>query len=80
MPLSQSAEFAGLEDPDKVIVRSDGTITYVGKDIAYQMWKFGLLGRGLRLPLLGRGEGCGRRCHEGTGQDGHPPFGAGAAG
>ena len=45
MPLSQSEEFAGLEDPDKVIVRSDGTVTYVGKDIAYQLWKFGLLGR-----------------------------------
>ncbi len=44
MPLSESAEFQGLEDPDKVIVRSDGTITYVGKDIAYQMWKFGRLG------------------------------------
>ncbi len=34
MPLAASEEFAGLEDPDKVIVRSDGTITYVGKDIA----------------------------------------------
>jgi len=45
MPLAQSDEFAGLEDPDKVIVRSDGTVTYVGKDIAYQCWKFGLLGR-----------------------------------
>lgn len=44
MPLSESEEFAGLEDPDKVIVRSDGTVTYVGKDIAYQLWKFGLLG------------------------------------
>jgi arginyl-tRNA synthetase len=44
MPLSTSEEFAGLEDPDKVIVRSDGTVTYVGKDIAYQLWKFGLLG------------------------------------
>ena len=32
-------------DPDdsKVIVRSNGTVTYVGKDIAYQLWKFGLL-------------------------------------
>ena len=28
----------------KVIVRSDNTVTYVGKDIAYQFWKFGLLG------------------------------------
>ncbi len=34
------------EDEDsKVIVRSNGTVTYVGKDIAYQMWKFGLLGK-----------------------------------
>jgi len=45
MPLAHSKEFAGLEDPDKVIVRSDGTVTYVGKDIAYQLWKFGLLGQ-----------------------------------
>ncbi|HMC77538.1 MAG TPA: arginine--tRNA ligase [Vicinamibacterales bacterium] len=30
---------------EKVIVRSDGTVTYVGKDIALQMWKFGLLDR-----------------------------------
>ena len=45
MPLAGSEEFAGLEDPDKIIVRSDGTVTYVGKDIAYQLWKFGLLGK-----------------------------------
>ncbi|MBI4890440.1 MAG: arginine--tRNA ligase [Acidobacteria bacterium] len=32
------------DDDAKVIVRSNGTVTYVGKDIAYQMWKFGLLG------------------------------------
>jgi len=30
---------------EKVIVRSDETVTYVGKDIAYQLWKFGLLGK-----------------------------------
>ncbi|HSC45535.1 MAG TPA: arginine--tRNA ligase, partial [Candidatus Acidoferrum sp.] len=44
----------GAEDPqkkeeeneqDKIIVRSNGTVTYVGKDIAYQLWKFGLLGK-----------------------------------
>jgi arginyl-tRNA synthetase len=38
----------GPDDADgdsKVIVRSNGTVTYVGKDIAYQLWKFGLLGR-----------------------------------
>jgi arginyl-tRNA synthetase len=33
-----------LPDEDaKVIVRSNGTVTYVGKDIAYHLWKFGLL-------------------------------------
>jgi arginyl-tRNA synthetase len=32
-------------DDSKVIVRSNGTVTYVGKDIAYQLWKFGLLGK-----------------------------------
>jgi len=32
-------------DDSKVIVRSNGTVTYVGKDIAYHLWKFGLLGR-----------------------------------
>ena len=34
-----------LEEDQKVIVRSNGTVGYVGKDIAYHMWKFGLLGR-----------------------------------
>ncbi len=51
--LAQEGENAGcwvmkLEDEperEKIIVRSDGTVTYVGKDIAYQMWKFGLLGQ-----------------------------------
>jgi arginyl-tRNA synthetase len=33
------------DDDSKVIVRSNGTLTYVGKDIAYQLWKFGLLGK-----------------------------------
>ncbi len=40
----ESAEEAE-EAREKVIVRSDGTVTYVGKDMAYQLWKFGLLGR-----------------------------------
>src|SRR5204863_5535444 len=31
------------EEDQKVIVRSNGTVTYVGKDIAYHLWKFGLL-------------------------------------
>ena len=35
----------GADEDAKVIVRSNGTVTYVGKDIAYHLWKFGLLGR-----------------------------------
>src|SRR5262249_56089122 len=41
--LSSSEEFAGMEEPDKILVRSNGTVVYTGKDIAYQLWKFGLL-------------------------------------
>ncbi|HET9480509.1 MAG TPA: arginine--tRNA ligase [Candidatus Polarisedimenticolia bacterium] len=66
----------------KIIVRSNGTVTYVGKDIAYQLWKVGRLGRDFRY----------RRFHEYTGppsahtlwstcvdagEDDHPPFGGG---
>jgi arginyl-tRNA synthetase len=36
---------AGPDEDAKVIVRSNNTVTYVGKDIAYHLWKFGLLGR-----------------------------------
>src|SRR5437016_4708666 len=32
-------------EQDKIIVRSNGTVTYVGKDIAYQLWNYGLLGK-----------------------------------
>ncbi len=41
-------ESAGEEstgEDGKIIVRSNGTVTYVGKDIAYHLWKFGLLGK-----------------------------------
>jgi arginyl-tRNA synthetase len=41
---TETAEGETDEDT-KVIVRSNGTVTYVGKDIAYHLWKFGLLGR-----------------------------------
>jgi arginyl-tRNA synthetase len=43
MSLADSAEFADMDDPDKILVRSNGTVTYTGKDIAYQLWKLGLL-------------------------------------
>jgi arginyl-tRNA synthetase len=46
MPSSAFREGSvGGDDDSKVIVRSNGTVTYVGKDIAYQLWKFGLLGK-----------------------------------
>jgi len=52
MPGAAYSEGAGEED-SKVIVRSNGTVTYVGKDIAYQLWKFGLLGKDFHYrPLI----------------------------
>ncbi len=39
------ADDGAPDEEAKVIVRSNGTVTYVGKDIAYHLWKFGLLGR-----------------------------------
>ena len=46
MPASAFKEQTREDTEDsKVIVRSNNTVTYVGKDIAYQLWKFGLLGK-----------------------------------
>jgi arginyl-tRNA synthetase len=45
MKLDEAEEFAGMNEPDKILVRSNGTVTYTGKDIAYQLWKLGLLDR-----------------------------------
>jgi len=59
-------EDGGPPDPDadddadqreKVIVRSNGTVTYVGKDIANQFWKFGLLGRDFYYRIFDRRNG-----------------------
>ena len=35
----------GERSTDKVLVKSDGVVTYTGKDLAYQLWKFGILGK-----------------------------------
>ncbi len=35
----------GERSEDKILVRSNGIVTYTGKDIAYQLWKFGVLGK-----------------------------------
>ena len=40
----ESHEGTEEHEADKILVRSNGTVTYTGKDIAYQMWKLGLLG------------------------------------
>ena len=47
-------EHSGDEDneTDKILVRSNGTVTYTGKDIAYQMWKLGILGLDFNYKLF----------------------------
>jgi arginyl-tRNA synthetase len=44
-PNPESRTESDEEEREKVIVRSNGVVTYVGKDIAYQFWKLGLLGK-----------------------------------
>ena len=71
MKIDDDAEGGGPDDSDtapddsedaeerreKVIVRSDGTVTYVGKDMAYQLWKFGLLGKDFHYRVFENGTG-----------------------
>lgn len=79
----EAADAESEYDPDKIIVRSNGTVTYTGKDIAYHLWKLGKLGLDFHYKPL-------RRDHRGhevwittsdeseaAGQ--HPPFGNGTA-
>jgi arginyl-tRNA synthetase len=51
MPWEDDDEAADGDDDEeageveaKILVKSDGVATYTAKDIAYQLWKFGLLG------------------------------------
>ncbi|MGH9530276.1 MAG: arginine--tRNA ligase, partial [Terriglobales bacterium] len=64
------------EEDQKVIVRSNGTVGYVGKDIAYHMWKFGLLGRDFGYRKFFRYPN-GHECWISTvsGEPNHPHFG-----
>jgi arginyl-tRNA synthetase len=68
----------GDDEREKVIVRSNGTVTYVGKDIAYQFWKFGLLGLDFHYrPFTTRSDGAtlwATTTVNGTGAA-HPTFG-----
>ncbi len=64
------------EEDQKVIVRSNGTVGYVGKDIAYHLWKFGLLGRDFGYRKFYRYPN-GHDCWISTtdGEPNHPHFG-----
>jgi arginyl-tRNA synthetase len=69
----------GPDEDAKVIVRSNGTVTYVGKDIAYHLWKFGLLGRDFAYrPFFDYPD---HRCwiSAETGEADHPHFGGAQA-
>jgi arginyl-tRNA synthetase len=63
-------------DDDKIIVRSNGTVTYVGKDIAYQLWKLGLLDRDFHYRHLNHGRNVWVTSSTG-GEPIHPAFGHG---
>ena len=61
---------------EKVIVRSNGVVTYVGKDIAYQFWKLGLLGRDFQYrTFVDRANGPLWATCSTDGAATHPPFG-----
>jgi arginyl-tRNA synthetase len=69
----------GPDEDAKVIVRSNGTVTYVGKDIAYHLWKFGLLGKdfGYRPFFVYETHGCWISAE--SGEADHPHFGGAQA-
>ena len=64
-------------DDDKIIVRSNGTVTYVGKDIAYQLWKFGLLHQDFHYRQWNGSAGKLWMTTSSTGAASHPTFGHG---
>src|SRR5438876_311187 len=63
-------------DDDKIIVRSNGTVTYVGKDIAYQLWKVGLLDKDFNYVEVDPKDNVWATT-AGEGQKAHPAFGHG---
>jgi len=63
-------------DDDKIIVRSNGTVTYVGKDIAYQLWKLGLLKQDFRYDVFEAQENVWVTTSS-AGTPNHPSFGGG---
>jgi arginyl-tRNA synthetase len=80
-PAEAAADGDDAEQREKVIVRSNGTVTYVGKDIANQFWKFGLLGRDFHYRVFDRAGGrvlWATTSGEGE-SSGVPPFGRASA-
>ncbi len=74
---SSAPEGRRSSDEDKIIVRSNGTVTYTGKDIAYQLWKMGHLDRDFRYRRQKRYDD-GHvlwTTTSGEGEDGAPRFG-----
>jgi arginyl-tRNA synthetase len=72
---TEDAEDDG-EEREKVIVRSNGVVTYVGKDIAYQFWKLGLLGRDFQYRVFAqRPQGPLWATCSANGASDHPPYG-----
>ena len=68
-------------EEEKIIVRSNGTVTYVGKDIAYQLWKLGLLEQDFKYRVFDRyddGEAIWVTDSR-DGESGHPGFGSGTS-
>ena len=63
-------------DEDKIIVRSNGTVTYVGKDIAYQLWKLGLLDQDFKYDVFDPDNDVWVTTSSG-GREDHPAFGHG---
>src|SRR6185503_8208007 len=77
--LAMGAEGTGDEtqvDEDKIIVRSNGTVTYVGKDIAYQLWKLGLLDKDFLYEVFDSEKNVWATTSVG-GRPDHPRFGRG---
>jgi arginyl-tRNA synthetase len=79
--MTRPGKDAATEGPDedaKVVVRSNGTVGYVGKDIAYHMWKFGVLGLDFGYRKFFKypdGQDVWISCNPKDGEPGHPHFG-----
>jgi arginyl-tRNA synthetase len=90
MPIDEDPSAPGGDEVDddpeqreKVIIRSNGTVTYVGKDMAYQFWKSGVLGRDFHYRRFAARKDGGvlwaTTSEAALAERSHPPFGGAAA-